>query len=179
MQSHISCIFVISSIVCFHTCSQIACLNRCKVSIVADVQNFSIKISNTCFNRCKVTIVACVSFSQMWIFTCALTLVAYLSFLRLCVFTQMWVLSAFHSRSLTTTQETKEFMARSEVPRRLQIDKPDQRRGHNRQPHTTSPKKKLVLTAKNWESVGRCSVIREAFHVDYVICKQLRNWDYP
>ena len=48
MESHISCIFVISSIVCFHMCSQIACLKRCKVAIVA-----------------------CVSFSQMWIFTCA------------------------------------------------------------------------------------------------------------
>ena len=50
----------------------------------------------------------------------------------------MWVLSAFHSRSLTTTQETKKFMAPSEVPWRLQIDKPDQRRGHDRRALTTS-----------------------------------------
>ena len=98
MESHISCIFVISSIVCFHMCSQIACLKRCKVAIVACV-SFSqmwiftcatnrlleqMKSHNSCrcanffhydfqiafLNRCKVTLVACWSFSQMWVFTC-------------------------------------------------------------------------------------------------------------
>ena len=45
MLIHISCMCVIFSNVSFHTCSQIASLNRCKVTIVADVQNFSIMIS--------------------------------------------------------------------------------------------------------------------------------------
>ena len=43
--------------------------------------------------------------------------------------------TAFYSRSLTTTQETKKFMASIEVPWRLQIDKPDQWRGHDRRPY--------------------------------------------
>ena len=83
MQSHISCICVIFSDVCFHMCSQIACLNRCKGKIVADVWNFSNMIEQmqsqiscicvifsnvgfhmwsqiACLNRCKVTLVACV-----------------------------------------------------------------------------------------------------------------------
>ena len=45
MQSHISCICVIFSEVCFHMCSQ------------------------TCLNRCKVTFVACVRFTQMLYYT--------------------------------------------------------------------------------------------------------------
>ena len=44
MQSHNSCMCVIFSNVSFHVCSQIACLNRCKLTIVADVRNFSIMI---------------------------------------------------------------------------------------------------------------------------------------
>ena len=41
MQSHISCMCVIFPNVSYHVSSQIACLNRCKVTRVADVQNFS------------------------------------------------------------------------------------------------------------------------------------------
>ena len=47
MQIHISCMCVIFSNVSFHMCSQIASLNRCKVTIVADVQNFSSIISKS------------------------------------------------------------------------------------------------------------------------------------
>ena len=41
MQSHISCMCVIFSNVSFQVSSKIAYLNRCKVTRVADVQNFS------------------------------------------------------------------------------------------------------------------------------------------
>ena len=47
MLIHISCMCVIFSNVSFHMCSQIASLNRCKVTIVADVQNFSSMISKS------------------------------------------------------------------------------------------------------------------------------------
>ena len=100
MQSHISCMCVIFSNVSFHMSSQIACLNRCKVTRVADMQNFSIKwfsnvfsnrlieqmqchiscmclifsnvsfhvsSQNACLNRCKVTRVADMqNFSIKW-----------------------------------------------------------------------------------------------------------------
>ena len=56
--------------------------------------------------------------------------------------------TAFYSRSLTTTQETKKFMARIEVPWRLQIDKPDQWRGHHRRPFQR--KKVSVLADGGW-----------------------------
>ena len=92
MKRHISCMCAIFPNVRLHMSSQIACFNRCKVTIVADVRNFSIKwfsnvfsnrlveqmqshisckcviFSNVsfhvssqiaCLNRCKVTIVAC------------------------------------------------------------------------------------------------------------------------
>ena len=56
--------------------------------------------------------------------------------------------TAFYSRSLTTTQETKKFMAPIEVPWRLQIDKPDQWRGHHRGPFQR--KKFSVLADGGW-----------------------------
>ena len=61
MQSHNSCMCVIFSNGSFHMSSQIAYLNRCKVTIVADVRNSSIKKFSTssqiaCFKRCKLTI---------------------------------------------------------------------------------------------------------------------------
>ena len=52
MQSHISCMCVVFSNVSFHISSQIACLNRCKVTIVADVRNFSIKFFSNVFSNC-------------------------------------------------------------------------------------------------------------------------------
>ena len=77
MQSHISCMCVVFSNVSFHVSFQIACLNRCKGTIAADMQNFSIKwfsnvFSNCLNNRCRVTLVACVWFSEMLVFTCLL-----------------------------------------------------------------------------------------------------------
>ena len=66
MQSHISCICVIFSEVCFHMCSQ-TCLNRCKVTFVACVRFTQMLYFHMCsqiafLNRCKVTIVACERF---------------------------------------------------------------------------------------------------------------------
>ena len=101
IQCHISCMCVIFWNVYFHMCSQIACLKRCKVAIVACV-SFSqmwiftcatnrlleqMKSHNSCrcakflhydfqiacLNRCKVTLVACERFSEMFVFTCLLT----------------------------------------------------------------------------------------------------------
>ena len=104
-KSHNSCMCAISPNARLHMSSQIACFNRCKVTIVADVRNFSIKwfsnvfsnrliehmqshiscmcviFSNVsfhvssqiaCLNKCKVTIVACVRFPQMLDYTCPL-----------------------------------------------------------------------------------------------------------
>ena len=44
MQSNIRCMCVVFSNVSFHMSSQNACLNRCKVTIAAEMQNFSIII---------------------------------------------------------------------------------------------------------------------------------------
>ena len=52
MQSHISCMCVVFSNVSFHMSSQIAWLNRCKVTRVADMQNFSIKWFSNVFSNC-------------------------------------------------------------------------------------------------------------------------------
>ena len=81
MKSHISCICEIFPNVTLHISSQIACLNRCKVTIVAEMRNFAIRWYQTSsqviwLNRYKVTIVACVGFSQMSVFTCLLKLAA-------------------------------------------------------------------------------------------------------
>ena len=45
MQSHIICMFVIFSRVSIQMCSQIACLSKCKITIVVDVRDFPIIIS--------------------------------------------------------------------------------------------------------------------------------------
>ena len=65
---------VIFSNVSFHMCSQIAFLNRCKVTIVACERfvNFHMSPQMAYLTRCKFTFVACVWFSQMWVFTFAL-----------------------------------------------------------------------------------------------------------
>ena len=70
MQSHNSSMCVVFSNVSFHMSSQIVCLYRCKVTMVADIPNFAIKWFQKSsqvawLNRCKVIIVACVCFSQM------------------------------------------------------------------------------------------------------------------
>ena len=55
MQSHKSCRcrkFLIFPNVSFHVSSQIACLNRCKVTTVADMRNFSIKWFSNVFWNC-------------------------------------------------------------------------------------------------------------------------------
>ena len=62
MQSHISCMCVLFSNVSFHVSSQNACLNRCKVTRVADMQNFPLNDFQsssqiTWLKRCKVTLV--------------------------------------------------------------------------------------------------------------------------
>ena len=91
MQSHISCMCVVFSNVSFHVSFQITCLNRCKVTRVADMRNFSIKwFSNVFSNRlieqmqshisCMCVVFSNVSFhvsSQMaWLNRCEVALVA-------------------------------------------------------------------------------------------------------
>ena len=64
MQIHISCMCVIFSNVSFHMCSQIAFLNRCKVTIVA-CERFSEMLFYTCPLKSPawtVTLVACAIF---------------------------------------------------------------------------------------------------------------------
>ena len=78
--------------------------------------------------------------------------------------------TAFYSRSLTTTQETKKFMARIEVPWRLQIDKPDQWRGHHRRPFQR--KKVSVMADGGWSE-------RHSTYISWLSVKKLKNWDYP
>ena len=81
MQSHISCMCVLFSNVSFHVSSQNACLNRCKVTRVADMRNFSIKwFSNVFSNRlieqmqshisCMCVVFSNVSFHVSFQITC-------------------------------------------------------------------------------------------------------------
>ena len=59
MQSHISCMCVVFSNVSFHVSSQNACLNRCKLTRVADMRNFSIKWFSNVFWNCLVEQIQC------------------------------------------------------------------------------------------------------------------------
>ena len=109
----------------FQTPSQIACLNRCKVTLVACVQrnpnvilHKSSKITclyshNSCrcvkflqydfqiayLNRCNVTLVACVWFSQMLVFMCLLKTPAWIDAksqeLQICEISPLWFQNAF------------------------------------------------------------------------------------
>ena len=75
MPSHIGCIFVFFSRVSFQMCSQIACLYRCKVALVAFVCFFNCLLKLSAQTDAKSHLLHLYAFLK-WLFKCVLKLSA-------------------------------------------------------------------------------------------------------